>query len=167
MQKGINRRDFIGMTLGGFAAVGTGASLIAMKGSWDPIPSVISAGFATIDVSSIKEGECKTVEWRGKPVYILKKTSQMEPNVLRDVTIAGATYSIGVQICTHLGCIPYYEPKSTTFKCACHGGVFDANGIQTFGPPPKPMIIPPFKIDGSFLVLGEEGVEYKKLVAKG
>ena len=162
----INRRDFIGLSLGGFAAVGTGAALVAMKGSWDPLPSVISAGFTTVDISTLKEGECKTVEWRGKPVYILKKTAQMTPNASRDVHIDGANYSIGVQICTHLGCIPYYESATTSFKCACHGGAFDVNGIQTFGPPPKPMEIPPFKIDGPRLVLGEEGAEYKKLVAK-
>jgi ubiquinol-cytochrome c reductase iron-sulfur subunit len=37
--------------------------------------------------------------------------------------------------------------------------------MNVFGPPPRPLDIPPFKIDGTKLVLGEEGPEYKKLVA--
>ena len=49
------------------------------------------------------------------------------------------------------------------FKCACHGGEFDASGVNTFGPPPIPMVIPPFKIEGTKLVLGNEGPEYAKL----
>ena len=66
------RRDFIGMALGGGAAVGAVASLIAMKKTWDTLPSVVSAGFTTVDISSLKDGELMTVEWRKKPVYILK-----------------------------------------------------------------------------------------------
>lgn len=37
---------------------------------------------------------------------------------------------------------------------------------NVFGPPPKPLEIPPFKIDGTKLVLGEEGPEYKKMIAE-
>ncbi|MDN2941394.1 ubiquinol-cytochrome c reductase iron-sulfur subunit, partial [Campylobacter jejuni] len=51
-------------------------------------------------------------------------------------------------------------------KCACHGGEFDTRGKNGFGPPPKPLEIPPFKIDGTKLVLGEEGPEYKKMIAE-
>jgi hypothetical protein len=35
--------------------------------------------------------------------------------------------------------------------------------MNVFGPPPRPLDIPPFKIDGTKLVLGEEGPEYKKI----
>ena len=48
--------------------------------------------------------------------------------------------------------------------CACHGGVFDESGVNLFGPPPRPLDIPPFRIDGTKLVLGETGPEYDKLV---
>ena len=59
MAENVNRRDFLGMTLGAVAVVGVGASLVAMKSSWDPLPSVVSAGFTTIDLSSMQEGEYK------------------------------------------------------------------------------------------------------------
>ncbi|MBP9565861.1 MAG: twin-arginine translocation signal domain-containing protein, partial [Sulfurospirillum sp.] len=55
-----NRRDFIGMALGGVTAVGGVMALGAMKKTWDPLPSVQSAGFITVDLSPMQEGELKT-----------------------------------------------------------------------------------------------------------
>lgn len=163
MSENVNRRDFLGMALGGVALVGAGATLAAVKRTWDPLPSVIAAGFTTVDLSPMVEGELRVVEWRGKPVYILKKTAAMSACDTRDVNVGDAAYSVGIQICTHLGCIPAYDSGKAMFKCACHGGEFDACGRNTFGPPPTPMEIPPFKIDGNTLVLGEEGPEFLKL----
>lgn len=159
------RRDFLGMAFGGFAALGIGASLIAMKRAWDPLPSVVSAGFTTVDLSPMTDGELRLVEWRGKPVFILKKTPDMEKNGNRDVFVSSSPYTVVIGICTHLGCIPSWVEGDKRFKCACHGGEFDASGVNVFGPPPRPLDIPPFKIDGTKLVLGEEGEEYKKMMA--
>ena len=161
-----NRREFLGLALGGFSAVGGVIALGAMKKTWDPLPSVQSAGFVTVDTSDINAGEVKTLQWRGKPIFILRKSEDTPKNANRDIVLGGKTFTLIVGLCTHLGCIPYYESKNKTFICACHGGVFDASGINTFGPPPRPMDIPPFKIDGEKLVLGEEGPEYLKLVKK-
>ena len=161
-----SRRDFIGMAFGGVAAVGGVISLGAMKKTWDPLPSVQSAGFITVDLSPMIEGDMKTLQWRGKPIFILKKTADMKKNEKRDVVAGNKDYTVIIGLCTHLGCIPTWAPATKQFKCACHGGEFDASGVNTFGPPPRPMDIPPFKIDGEKLVLGEEGPEYKKLVAK-
>lgn len=72
-----SRRDFIGIAFGGFAAVGGIVSLVAMKKTWDPLPSVQSAGFITVDLSSMKEGEMQTIQWRGKPIFILKRAAKI------------------------------------------------------------------------------------------
>ena len=160
------RRDFIGMALTGVTAVGGVCALGAMKQSWDPLPSVQSAGFVTVDVSSMNEAEMRTLQWRGKPVFILRKSADMAKNSARDIVMGEKSFTLVIGLCTHLGCIPSFDAKSKNFICACHGGVFDASGINTFGPPPRPLDIPPFKIVGEFLVLGEEGAEYKKLTAK-
>ena len=56
------RRDFIGIAFGGFAAVGGIISLGAMKKSWDPLPSVQSAGFVTIDLSPMIDVELQTTK---------------------------------------------------------------------------------------------------------
>lgn len=60
-----SRRDFLGMAFGGFAAVGGVIALGAMKKTWDPLPSVQSAGFITVDLSPMSEGELQTLQWRG------------------------------------------------------------------------------------------------------
>ncbi len=161
-----NRRDFMGMALGGFTALGGIAALYAMKRSWDPLPSVKAAGFTTVDVSGAQENVLNVEKWRGKPIFILKKSKDMEAND-RDVVVGSDRYHVSIGLCTHLGCIPSYLPDDHKFLCACHGGEFDVNGIETFGPPPSPLEIPPFKVDGTTIVLGEEGPEYKKMLDAG
>ena len=161
-----SRRDFLGMAFGGFAAVGGIMSLGAMKASWDPLPSVKAAGFITVDLSPMKDGELQTIGWRGKPIFILKKTAEMKKNDNRDVVVGNEEYAVMIGLCTHLGCIPSWKPDKKIFHCACHGGDFDPSGTVLFGPPPRPLDIPPFSIDGTKLVLGEEGPEYKRLAAK-
>jgi len=164
-QKG--RRDFMGMALGACAAVGGVGALYAAKRSWDPLPSVKAAGFTTIDLSTAKANELVVEKWRGKPIFILKKSADMEAHE-RDIVIGSDRFHVSIGLCTHLGCIPAYKKDTHVFFCACHGGVFDASGIQEPGlPPPSPLEIPPFKIDGTKLVLGESGPEYKKMLDAG
>ena len=105
-------------------------------------------------------------KWRGKPIFILKKTAQMEADD-RDVIIGSDRYHVSIGLCTHLGCIPAYKKDDHKFLCACHGGEFDASGHNIKAPAPSPLEIPPFKIDGTKLVLGEEGPEYKKMFDAG
>ena len=159
------RRDFIGMSFGTVAAVGAGFSLFAMKRTWDPLPSVEAAGFTTVDLSVCEPGVIHQVTWRKKPIFILKKTPEMSSDDAREIKVGNDRYSIMIGICTHLGCIPAYNPSRQQFVCACHGGVFDTNGINVFGPPPRPFDIPPFAIKDTKLELGKEGDEYKKMLA--
>ena len=42
--------------------------------------------------------------------------------------------------CTHLNCTVQYDAGEKQIVCACHGGVFDLNGKNVAGPPPKPLI---------------------------
>ena len=111
------RRDFIGMALGGITAVGGVYALGAMKKSWDPLPSVQSAGFVTVDVSSMNEAEVRTIQWRGKPVFILRKSADMPKNPARDITIGEKSFVVVIGLCTHLGCIPSWAPATKQFKC--------------------------------------------------
>lgn len=160
------RRDFIGLMFGGVAAVGGIFALGGVKKTWDPLPSVKAAGFTTVDLSPMQPGEFRQVEWRKKPIFIIKKNDEMKSNNSRDIVIGTDRYMVAIGLCTHLGCIPSWKPNTQIFKCACHGGEFDASGVNVFGPPPRPLDIPPFKIEGTKLVLGEEGPEYLKLIGK-
>ncbi|RDU66751.1 ubiquinol-cytochrome c reductase iron-sulfur subunit [Helicobacter didelphidarum] len=163
----VKRRDFLGMTLGGVAGVGAIAALVAMKKTWDPLPSVVSAGFTTVDVGGMQEGEIRDTQWRGKPVYIMKKKVGEKILPARDFKLGDAHYSIGIKICTHLGCIPNWKANEEIFHCPCHGGQFTSNGVNVAGtPPPRPFDMPPFAIKGeTTLILGESGKEYEAMMA--
>lgn len=109
------------------------------------------------------ENKLEIVKWRGKPVFVLRLPSDVKADAKRNVKIGDHLYVVMIGLCTHLGCIPAYDGGDQKFKCACHGGQFDVNGVQIFGPPPRPLDLPPFKIDGQVLVLGEEGPEYQAM----
>jgi ubiquinol-cytochrome c reductase iron-sulfur subunit len=163
MSNETNRRDFLGMSFAAVAAVGGVASLVGMKQAWDPLPSVLAAGSTTIDLAKaeLKPGEPQTFKWRGKPIFVLEKTADME-KFDGDLVIGDKRYTVAIGLCTHLGCIPAW--KKDMWKCACHGGEFNANGQQTFGPPPKPFLIPPFTVDGMVLTLGNASDVSQKMI---
>lgn len=166
------RRDFMGMALGGFTALGGIGALYAMKRSWDPLPSVKAAGFTTIDLKDAQDNVLVTEKWRGKPIFVLKQSKEMmakmsEEDKKRLINIGDSHYVVCVGLCTHLGCIPGYRPETEDFLCACHGGMYDSSANVTKAPPPRGLDIPPFTIDGTKLVLGEAGPEYKKMLADG
>jgi len=169
-----SRRGFMGKAFGAVAGVGAVASLYAMKKSWDPLPSVRAAGFTTLDMSIYQENVMVTEKWRGKPIFVLKQSAAMlakakekQSDIERLVEVAGAHYMVCIGLCTHLGCIPAFRTDSNDFKCACHGGEFTASGAVQLVPPPRGFDIPPFKIDGSKLVLGEAGPEWQAMKDNG
>jgi Rieske Fe-S protein len=51
--------------------------------------------------------------------------------------------------CTHLGCRVRWDAGSTTFRCPCHGGTFDAQGHVVGGPPPRALNRVEARVDGS------------------
>jgi len=163
------RRDFFGKALGAFAGLGALGALYAAKRTWDPLPSVKAGGFTTVDLSAAQENVLNTEMWRGKPIFILKvpKDDKQAYENKRLITVGGDKFLVAIGLCTHLGCIPAYFGEEHKFKCACHGGEFDAAGKDIKAPPPSPLVIPPFKLDGKKIVLGEEGPEYKKMKADG
>ncbi len=182
--KNSSRRGFMGKAFGAVAGVGAVASLYAMKRSWDPLPSVKAAGFTTLDMSAYKENELVVEKWRGKPIFVLKQSKEMlatenknmskltgkstaEDDKKRLIKIGDDYFLVCIGLCTHLGCIPGYNPDKNSFLCACHGGMYDDTGMVTKSPPPRGLDIPPFKIDGMKLVLGEVGPEYKKMKETG
>ncbi len=182
--KNNSRRGFMGKAFGAVAGVGAVASLYAMKRSWDPLPSVKAAGFTTLDMSQYKENELVVEKWRGKPIFVLKQSKEMlesydknmsqitgkstaEMDKKRLIKVGDDYFLICVGLCTHLGCIPGYNPDEKSFLCACHGGMYDDTGMVTKSPPPRGLDIPPFKVDGMKVVLGETSPEYEKMLADG
>ncbi len=126
------RRMLIAATtaVGGVAAVGAGAPFVL---SLQPSEKAKAAGAPVeVDISSIEPGTMISVEWQGKPVWIVRRTKEMldllsnHNDVLADPDAAvpqqpeychNATRSIKPEIlvvlgiCTHLGCSPTFRPE--------------------------------------------------------
>ena len=55
--------------------------------------------------------------------------------------------------CTHLGCRVKWQGDKDRYLCPCHGGVFDHKGTVVSGPPPKPLVRHPVKVEkGKILI---------------
>ena len=112
-------------------AVGGVAAAVPFVSTFQPSEKAKAAGAAVeVDISSLKPGEKVTVEWRGKPVWIIKRTPEQlaelpkldpqlaDPQSLRNPAEFTPEYArnghrsikpevlVCVGICTHLGCSP-------------------------------------------------------------
>ncbi len=124
------RRFLLGATCaaGGAVAVGTGAVLVS---TFQPSEKAKAAGAPVeVDIAGMAPGEMRTVEWRGKPVWILKRSDEMikslsqtaddvaDPKSERTPDTLTPEYArnehrsrkpellVAVGICSHLGCSP-------------------------------------------------------------
>jgi ubiquinol-cytochrome c reductase iron-sulfur subunit len=124
-----DRRTWIAITCG-VGAVGGVATAVPFVSSFAPSERARAAGAPVqVDISGIKPGEKLTVEWRGKPVWIVRRTAeQVEALKKIDAQLADPNserkqyptpeyaknthrsikpeYFVGVGICSHLGCSP-------------------------------------------------------------
>lgn len=126
------RRFLIGATsvVGGVGVVGAAVPFVA---SWRPSAKAEAAGAPrSVNISKLEMGQQVTVEWRGKPVWVVRRSEEMLENIdkvsdrvadpqsedpQQPEYIEGAYRSIKpeflvvVGICTHLGCSPTYRPE--------------------------------------------------------
>ncbi len=123
------RRTWIAITCGA-GAVGGAAVAVPFVSSFAPSERARAAGAAVeVDISSLRPGEKMTVEWRGKPVWIVRRTpEQIESLKKTDAQVADPNSDrkayptppyakneyrsikpevlVVVGICSHLGCSP-------------------------------------------------------------
>ncbi|WP_461518243.1 ubiquinol-cytochrome c reductase iron-sulfur subunit [Porticoccus sp.] len=173
------RRFLIGATsfVAGAGVVGVATPFVQ---SWNPSAKAKAVGAPVqVDISKIDPGAMITVAWQGKPVWVVRRTAENLKNLaleehsgeLRDpdsdvnqqpdyarnaVRSIRDDIFVAVGICTHLGCVPNYEPdgraevKHALFFCPCHGSKFDLAGRVFKGvPAPTNLIIPPHQYLGN------------------
>jgi ubiquinol-cytochrome c reductase iron-sulfur subunit len=115
----------------GFGAVGGVAAAVPFVSSFQPSERARAAGAAVeADIGGLKPGEKMTVEWRGKPVWVVRRTPEQiaelakldaqlaDPNSRRNPSELTPEYArntwrsrkpevlVVVGICSHLGCSP-------------------------------------------------------------
>jgi ubiquinol-cytochrome c reductase iron-sulfur subunit len=118
---------------GGVAAIATAIPFVA---SFAPSERArASGGPVEVDISDLPPGGVKTVEWRGKPVWVVRRTPQMlasleghdaqlvdphsakpqQPDDTRNPARAiRPEIFVAIGICTHLGCSPTEVPRGST-----------------------------------------------------
>ncbi|MDJ1305032.1 MAG: ubiquinol-cytochrome c reductase iron-sulfur subunit [Candidatus Midichloria sp.] len=154
------RRDFVVLAASAVAGVGAITAAVPFIRSLSPDASVLAVGSTEVDLSNIKEGETITVMWRGKPIFVTKRTStQIEEarsvNLaeLRDpqsdeerVKKGKEQWLITIGVCTHLGCVPVSgKGDYDGWFCPCHGSHYDSSGRIRKGPAPANLTIPPYE----------------------
>ena len=127
------RRVLIGATCA-VGAVGVVGAAVPFVGSWNPSAKAKAAGAPVkYNLSKIEPGALVTVEWRGKPVFIVRRT-QAALDSLKKVEAQGVLldansdepqqpayaknperainkeFAILLGVCTHLGCAPAFRP---------------------------------------------------------
>ncbi len=58
------------------------------------------------------------------------------------------------RVCTHLGCLVDYQKDKHRLLCPCHGGTYDLAGNVLSGPPPRPLLQFPVKVEGDSVIIG-------------
>jgi ubiquinol-cytochrome c reductase iron-sulfur subunit len=128
------RRFWIGAT-SAVGAVGVVGVAVPFVQSWNPSAKAKNAGAPVVaDISKLEPGQKMTVEWRGKPVWILKRTKEAlttleevkgqlrdpasdesnQPEYAKNDFRSRDSHSeiiVLVGLCTHLGCSPLYRPE--------------------------------------------------------
>jgi len=126
------RRRLLVGTMATTAGLGAGALGVSMLASMSPSARAKAAGAPVeADISKLAPGQLLTVEWRGKPVWIVRRTEQalqslasvasqlsdpdsneeMQPEYAKNESRAiKDEFLVVIGICTHLGCSPTYRP---------------------------------------------------------
>ena len=164
-----NRRDFLLTATVATGAVGVGAAVWPLVDQMNPDASVKALASTEVDVSSLQPGQAITVLWRGKPVFIKRRTTE-EIESARNVDIKDLKHPekdedraknpewlVTLGICTHLGCVPLTNQGN--FKggwfCPCHGSHYDTSGRVRSGPAPTNLEIPQYQfVDNNTIKIG-------------
>jgi ubiquinol-cytochrome c reductase iron-sulfur subunit len=161
---GATRRDFLFIAAGATGAVGAAATVWPFINNMNPAADVLALASIEVSLNGIEVGQAIKVSWRGKPVFIRRRTPE-EIKAARDVDIntlpdpeadtkrvqkGHDEWLVLIGVCTHLGCIPLGtaqgEPRGDYhgWFCPCHGSHYDTSGRIRKGPAPKNLEVPTY-----------------------
>lgn len=176
------RRDFLYIATASAGAVTAGAAVWPLVDQMNPAANVLALASIEVDISAVEPGTEIKVTWRGKPVFIRRRTedeiqrarevplSDLPDQASRNDNNPGADaedqnraldengeWLVMLGVCTHLGCVPL-GGETGDFQgwfCPCHGSHYDISGRIRKGPAPENLAVPPAVfLDDSTLKLG-------------
>ncbi len=127
-----SRRDFIFLATGAFAAVGAASIAWPIVDQMNPDATALALSKIEVDISQLERGQAITVKWRGRPVFIRRRTEEeiqmasrvdidsLPDNNARNYNLSpdssasdenraldeNGEWLVMVGVCTHLGCVP-------------------------------------------------------------
>ena len=179
-----NRRHFLTVATAVTGVAGAGFAAVPFISSLKPSARAQALGAPVeVPIGSLQPGEMLRVLWRGRLVFVLRRTEEMlsrlteNMDVLRDPDSAEVDqqpdyavndtrsvrpeYLVVEGSCTHLGCAPIEdfdvrpaEEWGGGFFCPCHGSKFDLAGRVYKGvPAPTNLRVPPHRFVRDDLIL--------------
>ncbi|MDQ2065232.1 ubiquinol-cytochrome c reductase iron-sulfur subunit [Xinfangfangia sp. CPCC 101601] len=165
------RRDFLYYATAGAGVVATGAAVWPLVNQMNPSADTRALASIYVDVSGVQVGTQLTVKWRGKPVFIRRRSPE-EIEAARAVDLSDSTFIdrgsenankpgtdasdanrtldeagewlVMIGVCTHLGCVPIGNGAGEFggWFCPCHGSHYDTAGRIRKGPAPRNLEVP-------------------------
>jgi ubiquinol-cytochrome c reductase iron-sulfur subunit len=166
------RRDFLYYATAGAGAVATGAAVWPLVNQMNPSADTRALASIFVDVSGVEVGTQLTVKWRGKPVFIRRRSPDeieaaraVKLEELTDASAENANkpgadasdanraldeageWLVMIGVCTHLGCVPIGNASGDFggWFCPCHGSHYDTSGRIRRGPAPRNLDVPPYE----------------------
>lgn len=165
-----SQRTFAYATLGGarfMYAAGARGAIVKFVGSMSAAADTLAMSTVEIDCGSIPMGETSIVKWRGKPIFVRRRTPEQisaavaDDNnpTLRDPEtdaerVINPEFAVLLGVCTHLGCVPMSDAgEYNGWYCPCHGSHYDLSGRIRKGPAPLNLEIPEHKYISDTVIL--------------
>jgi ubiquinol-cytochrome c reductase iron-sulfur subunit len=152
-----SRRDFIHIAAGAAAAGAVVGLVWPLVDQMNPAGDTLAMASIEFDLSKVADGQQVVLKWRGKPLFVRKRTpaeiasAVKDDNAsLRDPATDESRHKAGkpewlvlVGTCTHLGCVPTFQGGDYGgWFCPCHGSHYDTSGRIRKGPAPKNLEVP-------------------------
>jgi ubiquinol-cytochrome c reductase iron-sulfur subunit len=170
------RRDFLYYATAGAGVVATGAAVWPLVNQMNPSADTRALASIMVDITAVEVGTQITVKWRGKPVFIRRRTpdeiekgravpltdladtnaenanldaSTTAEDKNRTLDEAGE-WLVMMGVCTHLGCVPLGDAGDFGgWFCPCHGSHYDMAGRIRKGPAPRNLPVPMAKFENA------------------
>lgn len=123
----LGRRTLLGFLLGSSVL----ASLASMI--YPVLKFVLPPATADIDSDTVVAARADELAPNSAKIFRFGS----KPGLL--IRLAGGDYRALSAVCTHLNCTVQYRPREKDVWCACHNGVYDVQGRNRSGPPPRPL----------------------------
>jgi cytochrome b6-f complex iron-sulfur subunit len=132
-----SRRGFLKYVMIAFSAVATAGGVLTpiVAYLWPPSKGAAAGGgrVAVASTADLPVGKGGVYSVNNSPVIVIN-------------TAEG--YKALSAVCTHLGCIVFWNEQQQVIACPCHDAAFNTNGAVIQGPPPAPLPVHRVQVEG-------------------